>query len=386
MKNISNIEMSNLTKSNVYLAAIQPYIERNMVSADERYLCGQNRVIWGEGDKYPEYLFDLYRKVPTLSSIVDGTRDFVAGDDITILPLGDSFVDGMMNSKGDTIYEQVRECALSDLLYGGYAIQVVRSATGAIVELYSVDLRNLRWNADCNVFYYSENWTGKKPGKKNIITLPEFIPGLELKWDTLTPEERERHYSSIILCKADKLQTYPSPQYASAIVACEIEKNVGEYHLNAVDNSFAGSVVMNFNNGMPTDAVKAEIEKSVNEKFAGHSNAGRILCSYNEDKDHSLTIETPKIEDFGERYESLSKYSRQSIFTAFRAVPALFGLMTETTGFSKQEFADAFELYNKTRVRPIQRRISDTYDKIYGMKGVMSIAPFNLKSNDLIVK
>lgn len=372
--------------ANVQMAAIAPYIERNIVAPTERVMYGQNRVLWGDGDKYPEYLFDLYRRVPTLSSIIDGTRDFVAGDDVNILPLGNAFADGVMNSSGETIYEQVRECALADLLYGGFALQIVRSLSGAIVEVHSVDLRNLRWNSECNVFYYSENWTFSKPGRRKIITLPVFMPGLERRWGALSTEEKERQLSSILLCKTDRAQTYPSPQYASAVIACEIEKNVGEYHLNAVDNGFAGSLLMNFNNGVPDDHVKKEIEKNVNEKFAGHKNAGRIMTSFNEDMTHRVTIDVPKVEDFGQKYESLAKYSREAIFTAFRAVPALFGLMTESKGFSKEEFADAFELYNKTKVRPIQRRIADAYDKIYGAKGVMTIKPFNLDEETTIVK
>ena len=81
--------------------------------------------------------------------------------------------------------------------------------------------------------------------------------------------------------------------------------------------------------------------------------------------------------DFGEKYKALAENSRQKIFTAFRAYPNLFGLST-STGFNIEEFEQAFKLYNRTAVRPVQRLIADAYDRIYGQPGVLNIVPFSL--------
>ena len=81
----------------------------------------------------------------------------------------------------------------------------------------------------------------------------------------------------------------------------------------------------------------------------------------------------------------LLKHSREKIFTAFRAYPNLFGLST-ATGFSIEEFDQAFRLYNRTAVRPVQRMIADAYDRIYGQRGVLNIVPFSLDGqNEQIV-
>ena len=87
------------------------------------------------------------------------------------------------------------------------------------------------------------------------------------------------------------------------------------------------------------------------------------------------------MDDFADRYEALHKRSREQIFTAFRATPNLFGLMTETTGFNEQEFAEAFKLYNRTVVKPIQKVIVDAFDKIFGVDGSITITPFNLEND-----
>ena len=102
------------------------------------------------------------------------------------------------------------------------------------------------------------------------------------------------------------------------------------------------------------------------------------MFSWNPDKTNATTITEPKIDNFGDRYDALSKHCRQQIFTAFRANPNLFGIPTENLGFSQEEYESAFKLYNRTCVKPVQRIICDAYDKIYGIPGVLTIVPFTL--------
>jgi len=76
----------------------------------------------------------------------------------------------------------------------------------------------------------------------------------------------------------------------------------------------------------------------------------------------------------------LQKYSRQQLFTSFRANPNLFGIPTENLGFSSEEYESAFTLYNKTQIQPIQKTIISSFERIYG-EGVIEIKPFTLQSN-----
>ena len=103
------------------------------------------------------------------------------------------------------------------------------------------------------------------------------------------------------------------------------------------------------------------------------------MAAFNPNKDSAVDIKEFKVEDFGERYKALSEHSRTQIFTAFRAIPLLFGLTSEAnTGFSTEEFEQSFKLYNRTQIKPVQRLICDAYDKIYGQRGVLTIKPFSL--------
>ena len=135
---------------------------------------------------------------------------------------------------------------------------------------------------------------------------------------------------------------------------------------------------INFNNGIPDDDVKEQIEREFTEKFCGASNGGRTAFSWNPNKESATDIVELEVKDFGERYKSLSDHSRQQIFTAFRANPNLFGIPTEGNGFANEQYAESFKLYNRTQIKPVQRMIADAYDKIYGQPKVLTIVPFSM--------
>lgn len=377
--------MSN-TKDNkvlVSFSAIDPWLERNIVSPAETPVHGKDYVQWGDGNAYPDYLLELVKTVPTLRSIIQGTVDFIVGDDATILPLVEGYAPGVMNKRGDTIAEQVEDLARDYETYGGFALQVIRGMDGSVVEVYYTDIRFLRLNKEGDVFYYSEKW-GER-GRRDAVVYPAFRPDIAEKWAGMDEDERNRNASSILYVKSTHSQVYPLPVYAASVKACETERLVDDYHLSSIMNGFASSLIVNFNNGQPTDEMKEEIERDFDEKFTGSGNAGRVMFSWNKSKDNATTFEVPPVTDFGEKYKALAENSREKIFTAFRAYPNLFGLST-ATGFSIEEFDQAFRLYNRTAVRPVQRMIADAYDRIYGQRGVLNIVPFSLDGqNEQIV-
>lgn len=357
----------------VRFAAIDPFVEDNIIAPTEsKTTAGGNRLIqWGTRNQYPQYLVDLFENVTTLRTIICGDTDFVVGNLVRLNAPLPPLPPEQVNRKGDTVRDIVKDCAHDLDLFGGFALQVIRGKGGDIAELYRIPFQHLRSDEDNEVFFYCENW--QKVGSKKVLVYPKFIP---LDWATLDEAGKARHAASILYVKNTRTGTYPSPKFAAAVKACELERCIDDYHLNAINNSFEGSIVLNFNNGIPSDEMKEQIEEDVNEKFAGHQNAGRILLSWNPNKDSQTTITSPPVRDFGERYKALAEHSRQQIFTAFRAVPSLFGLPT-ASGFSTEEYEAAFKLYNRTQIQPMQRTIVEAFEKVLG-PSCITIKPFSL--------
>ena len=361
-------------KASFSFAAIDSYVEKNIVLPTEKLNQAKDIVEWGTRNIYPDYLLELYNNVPTLRSIIKGNIDYIVGDEVTITPLRQEYTRQEMNKKGDTIREQVKDIAKDFEIYGGFALQVIRNLAGEVNEVYYMDMRYLRTNKECDVFYYSEKWN---KGRSDMVVYPAFMPNLD--WKSITPEERNRHASSVLFVKDVHTQVYPAPVYAASVKACEIERLIDDFHLADINNHFVSSAIINFNNGDPGDEMKSQVEAELNEKFSGAQNGGRIMCSWNPNRESATDIIEFKVEDFGERYKALSEHSRTQIFTAFRAIPILFGLVSEAnTGFSTEEFEQSFKLYNRTQIKPVQSMICDAYDKIYGQPGVLTIRPFSL--------
>ena len=371
---MSNTEQNKPARARISFAAIDPYIDTNIILPVEKFVSAKDLMEWGTRNSYPDYLLDLYNNVPTLRAIINGNIDFIAGDDVSILPLTQHLTNGIMNNRGDHIREQIKDISKDYEIYGGFALQIIRNLIGEVAEVYYIDMRFLRTNKEGNVFYYCEDWS--KSVRKDVVVYPAFIPNLN--WDALDDEARNRNASSILYVKNIHTQVYPSPLYAASIKACEIERLIDDFHLSDINNHFVSSAIINFNNGIPDDDVKEQIEREFTEKFCGASNGGRTAFSWNPNKESATDIVEFEVKDFGERYKTLSDHSRQQIFTAFRANPNLFGIPTEGNGFANEQYAESFKLYNRTQIKPVQRMIADAYDKIYGQPKVLTIVPFSM--------
>lgn len=248
-------------KISLSFAALNPYIEQSIISPKEEKYPGREFIQWGDRNAYPDYLEDLCENVASLQSIIDGSADYVCGERVNV---SRALQGQYMNRKNQTADDLVRELAVSFFTYGGFAVQVIRSQSGDIVELYAMDMKNLRCDKDNEVFYYSETWNRRFSMVKTIV-YPKFIP------------DARGIPSSVLFVKNTAYHTYPRPKYAACLKACEIERSIDEYHLNSINNGFMGSVLVNFNNGTPTDEEQEEIEKGINEKFAGKAMQGESL-------------------------------------------------------------------------------------------------------------
>lgn len=344
-------------KSNLKFAALDPFITTNIIKPTETVLRHQDFVEFGERNEYPNYIYSLYNECNTLHSIINGTIDFVCGDKII----------NNTELRDNEIENFVYDLALNILIFGGAYIEVLRNKIGKVVKMNVLNFRNVRTNEDNTKFYYSKGFSENKTYGRCKCTV----------YDKFDRDDKAQS-QSILLVKNIRTNVYPIPLWNAATISAEIDKNVNNFHLNNLSNGFTAATVVNFNNGVPEDEIKEEIEKAFNEKFCGTQNAGRFMLSWNDDKDHAVNIESLDMNNFGEQYTALAERAREELFIAFRATPNLFGLPTQTTGFNQQEYDAAFKLYNKTIVKPIQKTIIRTLEDITDVENCVEIEQFKI--------
>lgn len=339
--------------------------EDNIIKNTQKEISGQKYYMYGDRNIYPQYLFDLYENVSSLKSVINGIADYVVGENTTISI--ERFQEEM-NRNGETIEDIVHQIEIDLAIYGGFALNIIRDKSGKVAEIYNINYQNLRSNKDNTEFYYSTDWTKSYGRVKSTVYKRYEIDGKEP--------------SSIFYYKNEKYRTYPSPMWGAAVNSAECLKHISEFHLNSLYNGLTSDFIINFNGGKPTDEQKAEIEENLAEKFTGYNNGGRQMLSFNDDMQHKTTVEALPQTNFIDRYNSLYQTCLKDIYTSFRCHPAIFGLPTENTGFNSQDLAEAFKLFNTTVVLPSQKTIKRCFERIFGVKEVITITPLTISFNE----
>lgn len=359
--------MENEKKVTVAFAAIDKYLTNNIPSSKEGEARGKNYITWGDDDRYPNFLYQLYLDCPTLATIINGTTNFITGNGVHCNISGWDYA----NKKKETWEHLLQKLAYDYLTFGICYIQVIRNKQGDVCEFYYLDSRFVRSDEYNEMFFYNKEF-GKRYGRSNkTIIYPKFVA------DAIDVP------SSVICIKTPYSRgTYGIPTWGSAVKAVMIETGIDDFHLSELENNFTASAIINFNNGVPSDEDADEIEKNVREKFSGEQNAGRFVLSFNNGKDNETTVQRLGTDDFDKRYESLAKKTEKQIYTAFGCSGNLFGVPTENKGFNAEEYSQTFTIYNRTRVRPIQMQLIDAFDNVFGLKSSLIIDPFELSENN----
>lgn len=304
----------------------------NMPDAKEVIRSGYDYVSWGKDNRFPQDLYDMYQNSAILQSVINGTADYVFGSGVI------SAFD-VVNDKYETLEDVVKKCVFDYLIFGGFAVQLMYKG-GKVESIYWLDFQKCRRSEDEKKVFYSDDW-GKYARKA-------------LEYKAWTPDTDKG--TCIFYYKGHKTRgIYPVPMYIGALKSVKISTEISNFHLNNITKGFASNAIISFNNGEPDEDTKARIEKDVKEKFCGTDNAGSFLLLFNESKENACEIAKIQDDKFDLKYDALSKSVKEDIFIAFRATPTLFGLPNENNGFSKQEYLESFELYNKTVVVPIQK-------------------------------
>ena len=312
-----------------------------MPDGKETVRSGYDYVSWGKDNRFPNDLYDMYQNSAILQSVINGTADYVFGSGVI------SAFD-VVNDKYETLEDVVKRCVFDVLIFGGFAIQLMYKG-GKVEAMYWLDFQKCRKSEDEKKVYYSDDW-GKYA--KKALEYNAWTPGTDKG-------------TCIFYYKGHKTRgIYPVPMYIGALKSVKISTEISNFHLNNITKGFASNAVISFNNGEPDEDTKARIEKDVKEKFCGTDNAGSFLLLFNDSKDNACEIAKIQDDKFDLKYDALAKSVKEDIFIAFRATPTLFGLPNENNGFSKQEYLESFELYNKTVVVPLQKDVERAFRSI----------------------
>ena len=341
---MSNIRVVNLSS---YTAPVVKEIQ------------GKDWVEYGEGNSYFQYLIDRYNGSATNNAIINGIVELLYGRGI----------DATDSHRKPDEYAQMKalfskNCLrriLSDYkMMGQCAIQVIYSQDRTtIVQVDHLPIETLRAEK-CNeegeveAYYYAKDWSEVTARKETPMRIPAFGYSEEAIEVMYVKPYRAGYY-------------YYSPvDYQGGLQYAELEEEVANYHINNIQNGLAPSMLLNMNNGVPTEEERNLIEARIAEKFSGSSNAGRFILAFNDNKELAATIEPVQLSDASDQYQFLADESMRKLMVAHRVTsPMLLGIKDNSgLGNNANELETASALFENTVIEPMQEVVIDALNEI----------------------
>ena len=346
-----------------------------------REVNNQDWIQYGADNNYFQFLIDRYNGSATNNALINGISQMIVG----------RYLDATDSNRKPDEYAQMKSMISEDMqmklasdlkLMGQCAIQVIYSQDRLrIAQVEHVPIETLRAEK-CNeegeipAYYYFYDWE-------------EFQQGDELERIPVFGSSNSEMEILYIKPYRAGFKYYSPVDYQGGIQYAELEEEIANYHLNNIMNGLAPSMLINFNNGTPTEEERNIIEQKIAAKYQGTSNAGRYILAFNDSADSAATMEAVQLSDAPQQYEFLSTESMKKIMVAHRVTsPILFGIK-DMTGFGNnaEEIVTASTLMDNTVIRPFQQLLLNAFEDILAYNKIVLNLYFKtlqpLEFNDL---
>ena len=337
---------------------------------------GRDYIEYGTDDwknLYPQFLIDLYYNSSTHAAIINGTAEMIAGEDLIAVD-DDVNLEAFVklkkfmrhaNSK-ESLHQVIKKVAFDFKLQGAYALHIIwnRQKT-EIAEIHHVPVERVRAGrpnemGKVDTYFISADWSNVRTHK------PYPIPAFNVN---------DRTSASQLLYTGSyspNMDIYHTPDYLAACNWALIDQKVAEFHLNNINNSFSGSYLFSFNNGVPTAEERREVERSITEKFTGSKAAGRFVLCFSDDRNRAPEITPLNTADLDKQYLALQELLMQNILTGHRVTSKTLLGVDSSNGFSSNtdELINAANFYQNTVIRSFQLNILDTLQIIFSVNNM----------------
>ncbi len=324
-------------------------------------------VAYGEDNNYFQYLIDRYNGSATNNAIINGMSELIYGKGLYATD-AQRKPDQYAQMKSLFSRTCMRKVTFDLKAMGQAAFQVIYNKDKSkIVQVEHMPIETLRFekmNEDGDVcgYYYSKDWTKIRKKGFEPVRIPAFGHGEKgegLEIYCIKPYRSGFYY-------------YSPVDYQGGLPYAELEEEVANYHINNIKNGLSPSMLINFNNGVPTEEERELIERRIIQKFSGSSNSGKFILAFNDNKEMAASIEPVQLSDASEQYQFLADESMRKLMVAHRVTsPMLMGIKDNSgLGNNADELKTASLLFHNTVVRPIQELILDACDDILAVNEV----------------
>lgn len=351
-------------------AVIKVKLDKQVESAPRTTNSMRGWINWGQRNDYPLQLSNLYYNSPTHKACVDFAVSAIIGNGLDYSKMSLKQEEVMPNYQ-ETWEELLEKIALDYIIYGSYAIQIIKNKDNKTYSFYHQSIGDVR----CGVkdedgvitsYWVSSDWTaiGKYP--------PVEMASFNFQDDEKVAQGKT--YLYVYQGYSPDLLYYQLPSYTGGIKAIQTEIELLRYDLRSVLNNFSASGVLTLNQ-IDSDDERKTVLDNIEAMFQGTDNANALMVMFrnnSDDKPVEFTAFDKSVNHvnlFGENNER----TIERILSAHR-IPSkqLIGYSSDNAqlGGTGNEMAIAFNIYNLNVGNKNRNKITDTLTKIFKMNGI----------------
>jgi hypothetical protein len=336
-------------------------------------------VFYGDDNMFPNHLLTNYQYSPITRACANATMYGVKGKNL-IVKEGNPDAIGMAN-RSETLYEVYEKCVVDRIIFGGFALNIVKSNDGGIAEIYHTDFSRLRAGKEdmfgnVDTYFYSVDWKGTQinPQKWKPVEMPSF---------NMVSED-----APSMIYYVNKYQPmmsyYPAPDWIASLTTSQLDIEIRNFHLNNTQNSMMPSMSVSFTNGVPSEEERDILMRQLEAKYTSTNNAGKIFLFFSENPETAPIISPIPNNASDAWYSQMAPQIDQTILTAWGiSSPMLLGIKTSGQLGGRAEMLDAYNLFLQTRIIPIQEDMLKTFEKILFLKN-KSIIKLGIEQNQIL--
>lgn len=380
----------NIKKTNggIFLTKLEKQIEGSAVTRKNAL----GWVNWGIKNNFPNLLLDLYNQSPTHRACINfGVQSILGnGVDLDAMKLDGTQV---IPNYAETWDDLIKNVALDYMLYGSFAIQIIKNNDNKTFSFWHMPLDKVRWSEydeDGQILSYwiSQDWTalGQYP--------PFKIDAFDMRDESVI--ERGKPYLYVYRQYSPAMTYYTQPHYQAGIKSIQSEIEYVNYDLKTTVNNFVPSGMLVLND-VETDEEKQAIINNVTRLFQGSDNANSVMVTFR----NNIEEAKPEFVPFAANSGNINLYASANERTVSRILAShqipnasLVGMPDiGNSGFASEadKLETAYQLYNKLTGNANRMAVIKTINQMFRMQGVevevvMKPLSFNDFGNDADVK
>jgi hypothetical protein len=262
----------------------------------------------------------------------------------------------------ENVTDVLKKCSLDFMLFGGFALNIVKNREGGIAEIYHIDFSRLRSGKidtetdKVKCYYYCPDW------KNTRKYAPEEYPAFDMNDKS---ESQVFYFKTYI----PSMSYYPIPDWSAGQRSIETDIESKNFHMCNLRNGMLPSLFFQFNNGIPPEEDQRIMTRALEEQYGGSDNAGRAVISFNENPETAPTIIQIQRNDNDTYYKDLNEDIVRSILSSHRVSSAeLFGIATAGKLGGSDEITQHSEYFRKMVIMPYQNEILPVFNKLVSLK------------------